>query len=178
MNIIKLSGDNNGGNKYILVFDAAGIVSAGERPEGHYVNAAICHYSAYPAVYIEGSRDSIDFNEEDNGTDGVPFYNQVASCIIPKYRADVMQQLINFDKKRVVALVPDRNGKTRMIGTREEPALFVINRSSTKSEYGQRNEIEISISAGRRDPAYNYTPTTVQVSGVGTVTIGKRVFTA
>lgn len=178
MNIIKLHEDNNGGGKHLLVFDASRVVSAGERPVGHYVNEAICAYSDSQAIYVEGIRDTVEFTEEPDIVDGVPLYKSIASCIIPKYRPAVMEQLRKWDKKRFVVLVPDRNGKTRMIGTRSEPAMLIIDRNGTGASYDSRNEIEISFVVSRRDKAYNYVPTTVQVQGVGVVTIGNRVHTA
>lgn len=178
MNIVKLSGHNNGGVKYLLAYNAARLVSGGERPLGHYVNTAICHYSDSPATYIEGVRGEVEFTETPELIEGAPAYRSSAKAIIPKDRPEIMDMFQKWDKRRFVVLVPDKNGKVKMVGTREEPAQFIINERSTKPGFDGRNEIEIEFTCIRRHPAYNYTPTTAVVETVGTITIGNRVHTA
>ena len=173
-NLIKLKEDNNGGNRYLLAWDAARVVSVG-KPVGHYVNEAICHYSDSPATYIEGVRDSVVFNEEVSVVDGVPVYTSTVTAIVPKYRPFVMDQLMKWDKKRFIVVVPDRNGKNVIIGSQDQPCFFSINKRGSKGSFDERNEIEISFTVTRPAPAYNYTPTQALVNTAGLITIGNKV---
>lgn len=158
----------------MLAWNALRVVSTG-KPVGHNVNEAICHYSDSPAIYIEGVRDTVLFDEVPVVIEGIPAYQQTVTCIVAKDRPDVMAQLISMHKKRYVVVCPDRNGYKKMIGTKAEPALFLIEERSTGDTYDTRNEMKISFSITRKDPAYNYTVSTAQVQTVGVITIGKRV---
>jgi len=176
MNIVKLREDNVPGIKNILVLDVSRVVSGGERPVGINVNTPICHYADSPAVYVEGIRGTIQFNDKEIKVEGATMYEQTMSCIIPKDRPDIMNQFFGWREKRFICLGRDKNNYIKMLGTRPEPASFFINERSSGADFDERNEIQIGFTVTRRHPAYNYTVQTQAVESAGVITIGNRVF--
>jgi len=176
MNIIKLNSDNLGGLKHLLAIDVSRVVAGAEKPEGINVNEGICHYSDSPWQYLKGVRETMGFVEEEEIIDGVSFYKQSAVIIIPKDCPEIMNQFLNWDKKRFIVLAPDNNGYIKLMGTRKEPCRFIKDIRDTKVNYDGRNEIVCGFYVSRKEPAYNYTVQYAQVQTVGTHQITKPVY--
>ncbi len=175
MNITYLKADNLTGLKNLLVLDASRVVSGGERPVGNNVNEGICHYTDSPATYIEGTTGSHGFSEKEIQADGVPMYEQIVSVIIPKDRPELITQFMKWRGKRFIVLTRDYNGYIKMIGTRLEPAKFLLEERIIESSLDGNNYMRISFIVTRKDPAYNYTINYQEVESNGSVLIGNRI---
>lgn len=145
--------ENIGGGIYILIADVKWIDAFPEVIDEN-IEDDITLLSPNVWLRMDFTEETLNFNEtEDEESEG---FISILLGLIPKDRLDTQRKLAAFRRKRVVALYFDANGSCKVLGSKEQPAIFDLVSVDHKESRADRNEqaIQIKTDGVNRCPFY------------------------
>ncbi|MGB1317064.1 MAG: hypothetical protein ACPG5W_02590 [Flavobacteriales bacterium] len=155
-NIDRLENDENAGGGPWFQVVLPGDIDSIPDVINNSVGSAITLNSGATAYNIMATVGTVRWSEKPQDAGGRDSYPTTVSFVIPKDRADVLEYAQHLNDKGVVAVVEDANGQKRLLGTKEQPALFRRSLRTMGSVDGERNEhrYEIVLNSNAPIPFY------------------------
>ncbi|WP_138993947.1 hypothetical protein [Larkinella sp. C7] len=117
------------------------------------------HFVFHPGaslVDVDVMPDYASFTEESQAEANGGFYVPTIQVVIPKVRPDVTIWLQRYRLVKWVALIRDRNGLCRCVGTPEQPLSMAVSQATGNGQNG-RSQTALTFSTSVEQPAYYVT---------------------
>jgi hypothetical protein len=152
-NIVRHSGNNNGGICSIKLVDINNVISTNviNNDTEYKMSVELKSGTDWTDIYFTSGTEN--FEEVQNDVDNGTYYVQKLEFSIPKDRQDVIKTLLDLSYTRMLALIKYDNGDEIVIGTPDYP---LMKSNKRKVSNINTNQYDILIEGKSEFPAYFY----------------------